>query len=126
MTPDTITQPVLRFIREHIDSVPHLEGLLLLRESAPKVWSAEELAARLYVNAETGRRIVTDLTRRRLIVASTAGVAYNPDNEYAELLPEVAQTYSRQLVQVARFIHAKGSPAMQEFARAFKLKKDED
>lgn len=125
MTPTEIPQPVLRFIREQIDTVPHLEGLLLVWQSAPKRWTTDELASRLYVNAETARRIVGDLARRHLIVVEGGAFIYDTGNEYAALLPEVAATYRRELVQVTRFIHAKGSAAMQEFARAFKLKKDD-
>jgi hypothetical protein len=105
--------------------VPHLEALMLLLESAPKQWTAEELAARLYVDVEAAKRIVSDFTRYKLVVASGAGHAYVAQNEQAAIVPLVAQTYRRQLVQVTRFIHSKGSPAMQEFARAFRFKHNE-
>jgi hypothetical protein len=124
MTSD-ISSDVLRFVREHIDTVPHLEALLLIWESAPKTWTADELSKRLYVDPETGRRIIGDLARRKLVAADGATVSYNAVHEFDSLLPELARTYRRQLVQITRFIHAKGSSAMQEFARAFKLKKDE-
>jgi predicted ArsR family transcriptional regulator len=125
MKPTEIPQPVLRFIREQIDTVPHLEGLLLVWQSAPKSWTVDELASRLYVSAETARHIIADLARRHFIVVEGGTFVYDTTNEHAGLLPEVAATYRRELVQLTRLIHAKGSAAMQEFARAFKLKKDE-
>ena len=125
MTPEDLPDDVLRFIREQVDTVPHLEALLLLWESAPTSWAPEELAARLYVDVATAQRIVGDFARRKVLIRSGQGHAYDPANEHAALLPRVAQTYRRQLVQVTRFIHSKGSPAMQEFARAFKFKQDE-
>jgi hypothetical protein len=125
MTPDSISPAVLRFIRERIDTVPHLEALLLVWESAPKTWTTEELTSRLYVSPDTGRRIVADLARHKLIAIDQGTFTYDPTNEDDALLPEVVSSYRRHLVQVARFIHSKGSTPMQEFARAFKLKKDE-
>lgn len=37
-----------RFLLDQIDTVPHLEALLLLWKSRPKVWSADEMASALY------------------------------------------------------------------------------
>lgn len=37
------------FIRQSIDSVPHLEALMLLWNSRPAGWTPEELATRLYI-----------------------------------------------------------------------------
>jgi hypothetical protein len=39
-------------------------------------------------------------------------------------MAKVAATYSRQLVTVAQLLHAKASPGVREFARAFQIKKD--
>lgn len=125
MTPADIPEDVLRFIRSHIDTVPHLEALLLVWESAPKEWTTEELAARLYVDVANATRISNDLTRLRMFKSTDSGFAYDPTGEHADILPRVAESYRRQLVQVARFIHSKGSAEMQEFARAFKFKPDE-
>src|SRR5690242_14919188 len=40
------------FILEKIDSVSHLEALLLLWNSRPKQWSPDEIASRLYVDTK--------------------------------------------------------------------------
>lgn len=123
--PEDIPEEVLRFVRDHIDTVPHMEALLLLWESAPKAWTEAELAARLYVDADTAKRIVHDFARRKLVLPgdpASRGYVYHPANEYAGLLPQVAENYRRHLIPLARFIHSKGSPAMREFARAFKFK----
>ena len=125
MVPEEIPDDELRFIRDHIDTVPHLEALLLMWESAPRRWTAEELADRLYVSIETARRVVADLARRRLLGGAEGGQVYDPANEHHALLPLVARTYRRNLVTVTRLIHAKGSTPMQEFARAFRFKQDE-
>jgi hypothetical protein len=125
MVPEEIPDEVQRFIRDHIDTVPHLEALLLMWESGPRAWTAEELAARLYVGIDTARRIQSDLARRQFLSSEASSEAYDPANEHDALLPLIARTYRRHLVPMARFIHTKGSTPMQEFSKAFRFKKDE-
>jgi hypothetical protein len=54
---------VFQFILDRIDSVPHLEALLLLWNSRPTKWSSKELVARLYVETEVARKLLVDLSR---------------------------------------------------------------
>ncbi len=56
-----------RFILEHIDSVPQLEALLLLFNSRPKAWSADEMAKSLFVRNEVASKILDNLLHRNLI-----------------------------------------------------------
>lgn len=59
---------VEQFLREQIDTVPHLEALLLLWNTRPKVWSAEEMGKGLFVPFDAAREILDDLARQGLIV----------------------------------------------------------
>lgn len=128
MEPGGISEEVGRFIVEKIDTVPHLEALLLLWESAPRSWSAEELAVRVYVPVERAHSILQDLTRLRLAKADSDSHErhlYDGSwDEAGEMMQKVGATYRRQLVRVANLIHSKASPAVREFARAFQFKKD--
>ncbi len=123
-----IPEDVQRFIVDKIDTVPHLEALLLLWESRPKGWTEEEIAVRVYVPVERARAILQDLVRLRLAVAHTASTdVYRYDaawDESSQTMPRVAETYGRQLVRVATLIHSKASPAVREFARAFQFKNE--
>ena len=115
------------FIADRIDTVPHLEALLLLWESAPASWSAVQIAARIYVAPEAGELILADLQRRRLVRASDEDperYAYDPGWDTGDLMARVAAAYRQDLIRVARFIHAKASSAVREFARAFEIKKE--
>ena len=47
-----------RFIAEQIDTVPHLEALLLLWNSRPKAWTVPEMAHALYVPSELAENIL--------------------------------------------------------------------
>jgi hypothetical protein len=115
---------VLRFLADRIDTVPHLEALLLLWESRPRGWTVEEIAARVYVPAETAARILADLARQGLAVQGAEVYAYEGGwDTSGENMEKVATAYRRQLVRVASLIHSKASRGVLEFARAFELKK---
>jgi DNA-binding MarR family transcriptional regulator len=59
-----------RFILEKIDSVPHLEALLLLWNSRPGKWPVGEIAKRLYIPEDRASRILQDLARQSLVFRS--------------------------------------------------------
>jgi hypothetical protein len=121
-----IPDDVLAFVAEHIDTVPQLETLLLLRANEERGWSAEELASRVYVSISAMREILRSLQRAHLIVEDEKSVLnrYQPDSEVMrDRVTQVANEYRRHLVQIATLIHSKASPAVREFARAFDLKK---
>lgn len=116
------------FIIDKIDSVPHLEALLLLWETRPKYWSATEVGTRLYVSVDAARRLLEDLHRESLItvVPEQAGqYFYKSESEASDaLIGAVDQTYRREVVRVSTMIHSKASSAVRDFARAFRFKKD--
>lgn len=126
MTAGAIDPVVERFLLDSIDTVPHLEALLLLFQSPATVWTDVQLAARIYVSDKQASGILEDLTRRSLIVriepspAKYQYVARSP--EQSALLDQVAQSYRTQLVQLTRFIHSNASGSVRDFARAFRLK----
>ncbi|MGC2422410.1 MAG: hypothetical protein WA405_12275 [Candidatus Acidiferrales bacterium] len=119
---------VFAFITEKIDSVPHLEALLLLWNDRPKQWAAADLAARLYMDEEAARRLLEDLHRQGLIAAApdSAGLFYYRSESEASnaLIRAVDQTYRRQIVRVSTMIHRKASRAVLDFASAFRLTKE--
>jgi len=126
MTAGAIEPAVERFLLDSIDTVPHLEALLLLFQSPAIVWSDVELAARIYVNEKQASGILEDLARRSLIVRTE----HSPPKyqyvarsaEQSALLDRVARSYRTQLVQLTRLIHSNASGSVRDFARAFRLK----
>jgi hypothetical protein len=123
-----LPEDVIRFIIEKVDSVPHLEALLLVWQSAPKGWSAQDIAVRVYVPPERALAILEDLGRQRLVkLIEGSAPAFQYDaawDDTGATMRQVAATYGRQLVRVANLIHSKASPAVRDFARAFQFKKD--
>lgn len=121
-----IPPDVLSFLAEQIDTVPHLEVLLLLAEAPEQEWSEDLVAARIYTTRETAAALLNDLHHRGLVrtAGSPPRYEYDPAWDHTGLMQRVSATYRRQLVQVATYIHSKASSSVREFARAFDFKKD--
>lgn len=125
MSRDPISPTVRRFILDAIDSVTELEALLLLRETPDRLWTAVAAGARLYVSPTVAAYTLSALARRELIAESPEGYRYHPPSaQVAEVVNELAATYAAQLISVTHLIHGKPSQSMQDFARAFRLRKD--
>ena len=121
------SQNVERFIVDEIDSVPHLEALLLLWRSAPQRCTASEIAKQLYVPAGQATAIAEDLHRRGLIARDGHyGAVFFYDTQSEErnrLLGTVDETYRRELIRISGIIHSKASPGIRAFADAFRFRK---
>src|SRR6185437_7480635 len=93
------------FILENIDSVPHLEALVLLWNSRPVAWTCEELAARLYIPAENVGNLLADLVRLQLIArlpGPPLKYSYFPRSEQQnEMMRLVDIAYRRDLVRIS-------------------------
>jgi len=118
---------VLRFIERNIDSVPHLEALLLLWEDPSRGWTQAEVSARIYADLEATGNILSSLAQRQLLKSESGDpplFRYDRDWEGAStVMSQVAEAYRRQLVPIATFIHTRASASVREFARAFEIKK---
>lgn len=121
------------FIDEEIESVPHLEALLLIWNRRPREWSAPDMASAIYVAEEDASRILDGLRQRGLIAVirndGTGNVCYRYEStseDQDQLLRDLDLIYRQELVRVAGMIHSKASPSVRDFARAFRFKKDRE
>lgn len=127
MVLEDIPEPVLRFIAKNIDSVPHLEALILLWENPKQVWTQDTIAERIYVSSNDAGAILKDLQQRKLIALQQDDVPQfqlDPAWDSSSTMVELVHTYRRHLVRIATFIHSNSPSAVREFARAFDFKKD--
>lgn len=117
----------IQFILDQIESVPHLEALLLIRKARPQKWTAQTLSARLYIAPAGAQILLDDLIRRKLLALDSPSQSYYYDasDEQDRLIGSVDEIYRRQLVRVTQLIHSKPSAAVRDFARAFRFTKDE-
>ncbi len=124
-------EEVYRFVLESIDSVPHLEALLLLWNSRPALWTQEQLAERLYVNPYLAQTLALDLLHQHFAVASEDGgpqrYGYDSSSDETNRLIAMLDTlYRRQVVGISTLIHSKPSSSVCDFARAFRFIRERD
>ena len=121
---------VHQFLLEHIDSVPHLEALLLLWNSRPQPWTVENLAKRLYVSDSVVEALMQDLVLRQLVKfvpGPPAGYLYESETSAKDqLIAAVDATYRREVVRISTMIHTKPSSSVRAFARAFRFTKERE
>lgn len=118
-----------RFILTSIDSVPHLEALLLLWQNPSEPWTVDGVAKRLWIDREDARSILYDLTRNQflsVIVAEFEQYTYRTDSGNDRILRGLAEIYRQDMVRISTMIHAKPSSSVRAFARAFRFTRDKD
>lgn len=118
-----------RFVLTSIPSVPFLEALLLLRANPDQQWHCATLAGRLYVRERTAQALLEELERAGMAAhCNTAPhdcYQYQPASpQLRERIDALADLYSRHLVEVTVLIHSSLDRKAQQFADAFKLRKD--
>jgi hypothetical protein len=120
LIPDDLREFILRYF----DSIAQLEALLLLRENPSEKWTAEQIAKRLYIDA---RQITAALSRlcEDGLLGSQDHVYYFECEDAGKrpMINRLAGIYARHIVPVTNIIHSK-PPRIQEFADAFRIKKD--
>ena len=121
---------VYTFVLDQIETVPHLEALLLLWNSRPQPWTVENLSKRLYVSKEIVDALLDDLVRRGLIECVQGppdGYRYESSSiAQDQLLSTLDLTYRRETVRISTMIHSKPSSSVREFARAFRFTKERE
>jgi len=128
MTTAGIPAAVLQFVLKRIESVAELETLLIMSADETRAWSVEDIATRIYVAAPSAAAILHALQQRRLIQSSDDGIRFRfspASDEERQTVLQTANAYRTHLIPIATLIHRKASVPVQEFARAFSLKKDE-
>lgn len=122
-----LPDPVRRFLLTSVASVPHLEAMLLLRSESAQPWSAALVAKRLYIRETDAAALLASLQDAGIAAPAEGGqVRYSPAPELAELLDRVAESYSADLLGVTQLIHSRIDRRAQQFADAFRLKKQGD
>ena len=119
----------VRFILDRIDSVPHLEAVLLLWRQPSEPWTVERVAKRLWIEGKDARSILQDLVRENLIrpLAGEQGQElYEADRRNDRIFQAVADAYREEMVRISRMIHAKPSSSVRAFARAFRFTKEQE
>jgi hypothetical protein len=122
-----IADDVRRFILTSVPSVPYLEALLLLRADSGTLWDPFRLARRLYVGEGQAMDLLQTLAQAQVVRrADDGGFEYAPATpELARAIESLAETYAWNLVGVTDLIHSRLDKRAQQFADAFRWRKDE-
>lgn len=130
MADDLIPEEIRQFVLENIESVAEMEGLLLMRKSPDSEWKADRLAKELYTSQQQAEDILFHLHSRGFLSVSagnTPSYQYGPDSStIASTVESVADMYSKYLVPVTNLIHLKPREKVNQFAEAFRLRKEPD
>jgi hypothetical protein len=122
-----IPSDVARFVLTSIPSVPYLEAMLLLRQESGVVWDAKEVGRRLYIMQTKAEMLLDELTKAGILVRDddVPAYRYSPVSvELSSLIDKLAVVYAKHIIEVSNLIHTKSGTQVQQFADAFKLRKD--
>jgi uncharacterized membrane protein len=127
MTGNQIPEDVRRFIVTSIPSVPYLEALLLLRNTATQVWNADLLSQRLYISSHQAADLLEALCARGFLqrAESTKAFSYAPDDPHLRAaVDQLDAAYQVNLIGITHLIHSNSSKKLQQFADAFRWRRD--
>ncbi|NNG21501.1 hypothetical protein HGB41_00585 [Massilia sp. ML15P13] len=128
-----IPEDLRRFVLTSVPSVPFLEALLLLRASPDQRWTGETLAGRLYISERTAQALLDDLCRAAMAQPCGSRDAHKRMHTYCyapasealrERIDVLADLYARHLVDITHLIHSTLDRKAQQFADAFRLRKE--
>jgi hypothetical protein len=123
-----IPEEVKRFILVNVPSVPYLEALLLLRKEAGRQWDGKLLAQRVYISEALAKELLQSLHAAdiaKLEDEQNGLYRYAPATDHlVQTVDLLADSYTKNLVEISMLIHSKAGKKAQQFADAFKLRKD--
>jgi hypothetical protein len=122
---------VKTLIIEKIESVEHIEILLLLHANPSKSFSAAEVSQKLRTGEDSTMRRLADMTVKGLVqdVQSEGKAMYSiatRDPALSALVAKLLKTYQERRVSVLTLIFSKPLEKIQVFADAFKIKRGKD
>ncbi len=126
MTTSRLPIDVKELLMNHIDSVGHLEVLLVFFNNPEKIWTPQTLSNELRSHETSVAKHMAKLSTSGFI-KSVSGDQYQYGPESDELKVKVDrlhQAYKEMSVAVISFIYEKPTDKLKGFADAFKIKKD--
>lgn len=122
-----LSEPVRELIARRIDSVADLEALLLLCNEPGQAWTSGSVARRLYIDEARAAATLLRLEQRGLVAACPdGGWRYAPETPaLADAVQGLRDVYSQRLVAITTLIHGKPARGIEEFARAFVIRRRE-
>jgi hypothetical protein len=128
MPREPIPDELRRFILTSVPSVPFVEAMLLFMAKPEHALSVEEIARGLYMPRAAAQQVVEALREAHAIAADPAqpeASRFAPATaELGAMLRNLAAFYARDLIGVTDLIHSRTARRAQQFADAFRIRKD--
>ncbi len=128
MPREPIPEDLRRFLLTSVPSVPFIEALLVYREARGEAVETALIARRLYMGERAASGVVEQLVAAGIIApigGDKAAHRFAPaPPELAAMVELLASFYRSHLVEVADLVHSKTGRMAQQFADAFKWRKD--
>lgn len=127
MTREPIPEELRRFVLTSIPSVPFVEALLVFRGAGGETVDTPLIARRLYLGEKAAAEVVAQLAEAGMVRPAgdaVPGHRYDPDPALGAMIELLVQFYRTHLVEVTDLIHSKTGRKAQQFADAFKWKKE--
>ena len=117
--------PVLSFVDRHIESLEHLEILLLLA-AQDRSWSALEIFQKIQSSVASVEQRLQTLVAAGLLTKDERGqFRFAPkDEDTRKVVQDLAEAYRTRRVRIIEAIYTRKTDAVQSFADAFKFRKD--
>jgi Mn-dependent DtxR family transcriptional regulator len=120
----SLPEPVRELILRRIDSVAELEALLLLFNEPQRPWEVSAVARRLYIGEAQATAALRHLHSRGLARAQDDRWRFEPDEPaLTDVVRALSELYTQRLVVITALIHGKTGRGIEEFARAFVLRR---
>lgn len=128
MSREPIPDDLRRFILTSVPSVPFVEAMLLYMAKPDTALSVDEIARGLYMPRAAAAQVVDALHEAHVVAPDRQqgdACRFAPASpDLADMLHRLADFYSRDLIGVTDLIHSRTARRAQQFADAFRLRKD--
>lgn len=125
--PQSLPDPVSRFLEQHIDSVMQLEVLLALRQQAEPL-STRQLIRTLGGSVDQVLQCILALQRDGLVEQleheGDLVARYSASGKVEQVVAAVAEEYAKRKVRVVTFLLRDPASPLESFSDAFKLRRD--
>ena len=115
---------VQHLIWNQLRSVDHVAVLLAVRQAGPSDANSVSLPA--MVLPSVAEEILEELKQRGLLTGNGKQFRFEPDEALESAVAQLAEMYNTKPVTLVRAIYDRPSDVIQQFADAFKLRRDED
>jgi hypothetical protein len=129
MSPTKISLEVREFVLRYVESVEHLEVLLLLHRSPQAAWTAERVSAELRTSpVSTAQRLALLRSQGLLEQARENSSAYrfHSGSANAAVVAQLAEAYKERRHAIIDLIFSKPLEKVRVFAEAFRIRKDKN